>query len=73
MRTNVVGEVNIVGVIVLSVGGIALIAGGAWLMLRVDRADQRKIERLREEWEASDREKPWGWGINWGSSGGGGG
>jgi hypothetical protein len=30
------------------------------------------IERLREEWEAGGREKPWTWGINWGNSGGGG-
>jgi len=60
-----------VGVILIAVGGIAIIAGGAWLMIRVNRADQRKIERLREEWEAGDKEKPWTWGINWGSSGGG--
>jgi hypothetical protein len=60
-----------VGVILIAVGGIAIIAGGAWLMLLANRADQRKIERLREEWEASGREKPWSWGINWGNSGGG--
>ena len=59
------------GVIVIAVGGIAIIAGGAWLMILVNRADQRKIDRLREVWDASGREKPWSWGIGWGDSGGG--
>ena len=59
------------GVILISLGGIGIIAGGAWLMLRINRADQRKIERIREEWEASGREKPWSWGISWGGSSGG--
>ena len=54
------------GVILIAAGGIAIIAGGIWLMLRADRADQRKIERLREEWEAGDKEKPWTWGSGWG-------
>ena len=65
--------VDVVGVILISVGGIAITAGGAWLMIRVNQADQRKIDRIREEWEASGREKPWTWGASWGDSGGGGG
>jgi len=65
--------VDVVGVILISVGGIAITAGGAWLMIRVNQADQRKIDRIREEWEASGREKPWTWGTFWGDSGGGGG
>jgi hypothetical protein len=73
LRTSLDREVNIVGVILISLGGIAIIATGAWLMLRVNRADQRKIERIREEWEASGREKPWSWGISWGDGSGGGG
>jgi hypothetical protein len=55
------------GVILISVGGIAIIAGGVWLMLRADRSDQRKIERIREEFEASGSEKPWLWGVGWGA------
>jgi hypothetical protein len=58
-------------VILIAVGGIAIIAGGTWLMIRVNRADQRKIQRLREEWEAGDKEKPWTLGVTWGISGGG--
>ena len=61
------------GVILISLGGIGIIATGAWLMVRVSRADQRKVDCIREEWEASGREKPWSWGISWGDSSGGGG
>lgn len=59
------------GIILIGVGGVAIIAGGVWLMVRVNRADQRKIERLREEWEADGGEKPWTWGVGWGNCGGG--
>ena len=59
------------GIILICLGGIGIVAAGVWLMLRVNRSDQQKIERLRDEWEASGREKPWSWGINWGGSGGG--
>lgn len=58
------------GVILIAVGAIALVVGAVRFMHRVDQADQRKIERLREEWEAGDKEKPWTWGVGWGSAGG---
>jgi hypothetical protein len=41
---------------------VAVMAFGAptvWLMMRVVRADQRKLERLRGDWEVEGREKPW--------------
>jgi hypothetical protein len=44
--------------ILISVVGLAIVAGMTWLMLRVNRAEQRKIERIREESEARG-EKPW--------------
>jgi len=46
--------------VVLFVAAIAFgVAPTVWLLMRVIRADQRKIERLREDWEAGGREKPW--------------
>ena len=47
------------GVILISVGGVAIIAAGARIMLRVNRADQQKVERLRDDWGVSGRDKPW--------------
>jgi hypothetical protein len=54
-----------IGVILISAGSIALVVGAVRFMHRVNRADQRKIERIREEWEASGRETPWTWDV-WG-------
>ena len=58
------------GVILICMGGIGIVAGTTWLMLRLNRADQQKIEVLREEWEASGKDKPWAWGVNWTNGGG---
>jgi hypothetical protein len=41
----------------------------AWLMFRAHRADQRKIERIREDWEGGGREKPWTLGGEFGGGG----
>ena len=35
-----------------------VVAPITWLMFRAHRADQRKIERIREDWESGGREEP---------------
>jgi hypothetical protein len=47
-----------------------VVAPTVWFMIRVNRADERKIERIREEWEAGGREKPWTWDVFRGGGGG---
>jgi hypothetical protein len=56
--------------VVLFIAAMALVVAPAvWLMIRVNRGDERKIERIREEWEAGGREKPWTWGVFGGGGG----
>jgi hypothetical protein len=47
------------GIILMSAAGVAMVAGALYLMLRINRAHERKIRRLREDWEASGRSEPW--------------
>jgi hypothetical protein len=46
-----------------------VVAPAVWLMIRVNRANERKMERIREEWEAGGREKPWTWDVFRGGDG----
>ena len=59
----VTGVVVFVAVMVLGV------VPAVWLLLRVERADRKKIERIREDWEAAGRKEPWKY--NFPSGGGG--
>lgn len=57
-------------VILLSAVGVAVVVGLLCLMLHVNRAHERKIQRLREDWEASGRSEAWAlgdWPTNFGS------
>ena len=47
------------GIILISAAGVAMVVGALCLMLRINRAHERKIQRLREDWEASGRSEPW--------------
>jgi hypothetical protein len=58
--------------IVLFVAAMAFfVVPVTWLIIRVHRADQQKIDRIYEDWEASGREEPWTWDV-WSTGGGGG-
>jgi hypothetical protein len=59
-----------IGLIVLGVGGASLIASVIAVMVRVDRASQRKLDRMRAEWEAGGRVDPWPGRGSWYSGGG---
>ena len=61
------------GVVLISLGGVGIVALGFRIMMAVNRADQRRLERLRADWEANASEEPWTWGVNWGNGGGSGG
>lgn len=55
--------------VVLFVAAMAfIVAPATWLMICSNRADERKIERIRENWEAGGREKPWTWNFPTGGS-----
>ncbi len=47
------------GMILMSAVGVAIVVGALYVMLRINRAHERKIQRLREDWEASGRSEPW--------------
>jgi len=46
-------------IILISVAGVMLLVGALYVMLRINRAHERRIQRLREDWEASGRPEPW--------------
>ena len=52
--------------------GVMRMAAVVGVMIRIDRANQRKVDRKRAEWEAGGREEPWALG-NWSSCSGSGG
>jgi hypothetical protein len=43
---------GIVGIIVISVGGLALVAMTVWLMIRSDRVTRERARLRLEAWEA---------------------
>jgi hypothetical protein len=47
------------GVILISAAGVAMVVGVLCLMLHIDRAHERKIQRLHEDWKASSRSEHW--------------
>jgi hypothetical protein len=58
------------GVILISAASVAMVVGLFCVMLRINRSHERKIQRLREDWEASGRSEPWAlghWPTNFGS------
>jgi len=58
------------GMILISAAGVAIVFGAFFLMLRINRAHERKIQRLREDWEASGGSEPWAlghWPTDFGS------
>ena len=63
---------GIVAAILLGVVGVMMMAAVVGVMIRIDRANQRKVDRKRAEWEAGGREEPWALG-NWSSCSGSGG
>jgi len=46
-------------VIAISVGGLVVVAGGTWLIVRIDRNQRRRIQRQREAWESDGSLGPW--------------
>ena len=70
MEARILGDMT--AILLLAAGMAFVVVPATWLMMRVDRADQRRIDRIRAEWEAGDREMPWSYGLNWApvSSGG---
>jgi hypothetical protein len=42
-----------VGIVVLVVGGLALVVGVVWLMAQLDRKSRREFQRRRDDWEAA--------------------
>jgi hypothetical protein len=42
-----------VGIVVLVVGGLALVVGVVWLMAQLDRKSRREFQRRRDAWEAA--------------------
>jgi hypothetical protein len=60
----------VMGIILISAVGVAMVVGALYLMLRINRAHERKIQRLHEDWEASGGTKPWAhghWPTDFGS------
>jgi hypothetical protein len=40
-----------VGIVLIAIGGVALVAGALWLMIRSDLVNRQRVERRREAWE----------------------
>jgi hypothetical protein len=58
-------------VILLLIGGVAVIVATVGVMVRIDRADRRKVDRYRGRWEAGGAEEPWALSGSWPKCGGG--
>ena len=59
-----------VGIVVLVVGGLALVVGVVWLMIQLDRRSRREFQRRRDAWEAAGGVGPSpGEGLRGGGSG----
>jgi hypothetical protein len=59
-----------VGIVVLVVGGLALVVGVVWLMVQLDRRNRREFQRRRDAWEAAGVVGPsLGEGLRGGGSG----
>jgi hypothetical protein len=58
------------GIVVLVVGGLALVVGVIWLMIKLDRKSRREFQRRRDAWEAAGGVGPSpGEGLRGGGSG----